>query len=86
MFLLNFLIFVFFYIKKIVILIEKATNETIKNSKLINIDSKVKFNNCEPVEHRLEANLDGSYQVTTTPKKPGNYFISFYKDGHKIEG
>jgi hypothetical protein len=70
-----------------VILVERNSNEKFKNLLLnMNIESKMKYNNCEPVDHKFEVNADGSYQVSCVPKKAGNYFVSFYRDGRRIEG
>ncbi len=52
----------------------------------MNIESKIKFNNVDEVEHKLKSNQDGSFEVSAVPTRAGNYFVSFYKDGFKIEG
>lgn len=70
-----------------VILIEKNLNEKFKNLILnMELTSTVKLNNHELIDHELENNMDGVFQVSMTPKKAGSYFITFYKDGKKIEG
>jgi len=62
---------------------ESSQTTIVKNAK---ITASVKFNNSEPVEHILEANPDGSFKIIATPQRPGNYFVSFYKDERRIEG
>ena len=70
-----------------VILIEKNHNEKFKNLILnMELTSTIKFNDHELIDHELENNLDGVFQVNMIPKKAGSYFIYFYKDGRKIEG
>ena len=68
-------------------MVERSPSEKFKNLILnMNIESKIKFNNADEVEHKLKSNQDGSFEVSAVPTRAGNYFVSFYKDGFKIEG
>ncbi len=72
-----------------VFLVEKTTTKEsnlVSIAKNVKLHASVKLNNTELVEHRLEANQDGSFTVSATPQRPGSYFVSFYKDERRVDG
>jgi hypothetical protein len=55
-------------------------------SAIVGIQSKIMYNNLEPVKHNLETDMEGNYQLKFMPTKEGLYEIKFYKDEIFIEG
>lgn len=50
-----------------------------------NIETNVKHND-EFIEHSLQVLSNGVYQLKFLPSNKGDYHVTFFKDGHKIDG
>jgi hypothetical protein len=65
-------------------ILEYGTNDKLKKT-ISNLETKV-YHNEKPVCHRLEMLPNGVYQIKFLPQKTGAYFVTFFKDGQKIDG
>lgn len=63
---------------------EYGSNDKLKKT-ISNIETKVKHND-KFISHKLELLPNGIYQIKFLPLKTGPYFVTFYKDGQKIDG
>ena len=60
---------------------------TDKNRKILltNIQAQVKHDE-KPVNHKLEVLANGTYQLKFFPTKAGLYYVTFLREGKKIDG
>lgn len=65
-------------------ILEYGSNDKLKKT-ISNIETKVKHND-KFVAHKLELMPNGIYQIKFLPLKTGPYFVTFFKDGQKIDG
>ena len=65
--------------------VDENTGERVKISDE-SIRADVKLNNSIQLQHRLKYLQDKTCQICFTPTEPGYHYITFYKDGQKIDG
>jgi hypothetical protein len=73
-----------FFVFNLVKILEYGSNDKLKKT-ISNIETKVKHND-KFISHKLELLPNGIYQIKFLPLKTGPYFVTFYKDGQKIDG